>query len=171
MRASRTKRATGPATSIRSASRTGIGAAAVTAAMAVLASACISFDMAGILRVQTGYRAATVTIFRHASRDLGHACYVGQHFNEQGPCAAGLLRTAADQAQISGFARDRWMAATAPSQYSDIRDDLGFLVLLSRCLAVRMQVGAGLNIGYSWFTYDFGEGGCRWGVDPAPDVP
>lgn len=156
----RTRRARGPLLPV-----------AIGVCMAILLSSCLSFDKAGILQVKTGYRAATVTIFRHASRDLGHACYVGTHFDDQGPCAAGVLRTAADQANVDGFARARWIAATAPDQYRDIRDSVQFLSLLSRCLAVNMKVGGSLNIGYSWFLYEMGEGGCRWGVDPAPDFP
>mgnify|MGYP006973006407 CR=1 FL=1 len=156
---------------MRSRTLNRFGLSTIAIALVVIATACISFDKAGIMQVKTGYRAATVTIFRHASRDLGHVCYTNTHFYDQGSCAAGILRTGADQANISGFARARWMAATAPDQHADIRGDLGFLVLLPRCLAVKMQIGAGLNIGYSWFTYDFGEGGCVWGVDTAPNLP
>ena len=131
---------------------------------------CFSFNRAGLLEVRTGYRAATVTIFRHASRDLGYACYAKTRFDEQGPCAAAVLRSAADQASVKGFARARWLAATAPDQYSDIRDSVQYLTLFSQCLAVRMKIGM-MNIGYSWFLYDLRKGGCVWGADPNPDVP
>ena len=136
----------------------------------VALTGCFSFDHRNILHVQTGYRAATVTIKRHASRDLVTQSIDGRTDRAKGEKAAGLLRTAAAQAALSGFLAARWNAATAPDQYTDIGEDIRRMYGHSRCLAVRAKVGWA-SIGYDWFTYVFGEAGCDWGFDPDPKSP
>lgn len=143
---------------------------AVLALSISLTAGCFSFDSGGMIHFSWGLRSGTTTILRHASRDL--AFYTKHESTDyvRGRSAAALLRTASSDIAMPSFFRDRWVAATAPDQYVDIGEDIPDLWGRSRCLAMRLKIGWG-DVGYSWFTYQFGDGGCSWGWDPVPEVP
>lgn len=134
-------------------------------------SGCFSFAAGGMIAYDHGITAGTVTIFRHPSRDLAFFSKSQPTMWKRGRAAAGILNSAAQDLAMPGVIRDRWNAATAEDQYSDIGEDIPDLWGHSRCLAMNAKLGWG-NIGYNWYTIQRNTGQCRWGdVDPVPTVP
>ena len=137
---------------------------------ALVLSGCINIRGDEMIGIQFGVPSVYVTIRRHASRDVVYVSS-GSSDYERGSKASGVLRTASDWLDLNGFARDRWIAATAPDQYADLGAAVRDVDGRARCLNVQAKAGWG-NVGYNWSYRDFDDRtACYWGADPAPDIP
>lgn len=118
------------------------------------------------------FRRATLRLRQHYRNDLlkpdGSPLGCSQSsWRTKVTCVRNDLKLAEDKMPDVKALKDRWHAALADDQLSDLNTAVLDSASSGTCLTLYARIGLG-DIGYNWTKRSSGDDGCRRGLDPTP---